>query len=96
MRSIHPEAEQDLVETVAFYRATGGARLAARFLDEFERVVSLLVEHPGFGTPFDLPRCIYPLRVFPYSVVYRPSVQEIRVLAVRHHHRHPRHGDDRT
>ena len=96
MRSIHPRAEQELIETVAFYKNSGGARVAARFLDEFERVASLLEEHPGFGTPFDLPRRIYPLRVFPYSLVYRPVDEGIRVLAVRHQNRRPSSSQDRS
>lgn len=45
--------------------------MARRFLGEFERVAELLVEYPGFGTPAAKGRRVYPLRVFPYSVVYR-------------------------
>ena len=47
---IHRGAELDLREAARFYRREGGLKLASRFLDEFERVAALLVEHPGFGT----------------------------------------------
>lgn len=94
--SIHPQAEQDLADAAAFYERSATASVAARFLNEFERVATLLDDNPGFGTPFDLPQRIYPLRVFPYSVVYKPTDQGIRVLAVRHQHRAPGFGRGRN
>ena len=59
--SIHPEAAQDLADAAAFYRHRGSSLVASRFLEEFERVAKLLADNPGFGTPFDLPRRVYPL-----------------------------------
>ena len=87
--SLHPEASKDLAEVITFYRQSASPRVAARFLDEFERVARLLVANPGFGTPFLLPRRIYPLRTYPYSVVYRQVEGGVRVLAVRHQRRVP-------
>ena len=95
-RSIHPQAAKDLAQIAEFYCQSGSARLAARFLDEVERVANLLASESALGTPFDLPRRIHPLRVFPYSVVYRPIEQGIRLLAVRHQHRHPNFGKGRV
>lgn len=95
-RSVHPGAARDLAQIAEFYRQSGSVRLAERLIDEFERVASLLVNEPGLGTPFDLPRRIHTLRVFPYSVVYKPIEQGIRVLAVRQHHRHPDFGKTRA
>jgi len=43
-------AELDLAEAARFFRREGGRAVAARFLDEFERVAEVLVEHPGIGT----------------------------------------------
>ena len=94
--SLHPEAAQDLAEILAFYRKSATPRVAEKFLDEFERVAKLLTANPGFGTPFDLPRRIYPLRIYPYSVVYRQVEDGVRVFAVRHHSRHPRFGRGRS
>ena len=51
-RSIHPEAAQGLADAALFYRQRGSARVASKFLEEFERVVDLLTGNPGFGTPF--------------------------------------------
>jgi len=86
-RSIHRQAAEDLAEIKATYERTGSARLAARFLDEFERVANLLTENPGLGKPFDLPRRIF---------VHKPTDEGIRVLAVRHQHRDPAYGRDRS
>lgn len=66
------------------------------FSMSLKRVAKLLDDNPGFGTPFELPQRIYPLRVFPYSVVYKPTDQGIRVLAVRHQHRWPGYGQGRN
>lgn len=49
--SLHPGAEQDVAEILDFYTERAGPVVAQRFFSESERVVNLLVEHPGFGTP---------------------------------------------
>lgn len=94
--SLHPQAEQDLADAAAFYADSASVSMAARFFNEFERVAALLNDNPGFGTPFDLPQRIYPLRVFPYSVVYKLTDEGIRVLAVRHQHRAPSFAQGRN
>ncbi|MFM2118953.1 MAG: hypothetical protein RL722_421 [Pseudomonadota bacterium] len=91
--SLHRGAELDLLEAAQFYRREGGARLADRFLNEFERLVGLLTEFPEIGTPAGDARRVHPMRDFPYSVIYRPTAEHIRVLAVRHLHRDPAHGE---
>ncbi len=91
--SLHRGAELDLLEAARFYRQEGGAKLADRFLREFERVADLLVRYPGIGTPTDEFRRIHPLQDFPYSVIYRPTNDHIRVLVVRGQLRDPQHGE---
>ena len=93
--SLHPGAEQDIADALDFYTERAGLRVAQRFLDEFERVAQLLVAHPGFGTPTMKGRRIFPLRVFPYSVVYRSVEAGIRIIVVRHQHRKPGYGGAR-
>lgn len=95
MYSLHKGAELDLLEAASFYRREGGARLADRFLNEFERVAQLLVGFPGIGTPADDLRRVHPLHDFPYSVIYREINGYIRVLVVRGHLRDPVHGESR-
>ncbi|WP_313920554.1 type II toxin-antitoxin system RelE/ParE family toxin [Tahibacter sp.] len=93
--SLHRAAELDLLEAAKFYRHEGGAKLANRFLDEFERVAKLLIEFPGIGTPAEDLRRIYRLHDFPYSVIYRETGGHIRVLVVRGHLRDPDYGESR-
>ena len=94
-RSIHRLAEQDLRDAAGFYRREAGAGVAMRFLAEFERVVDLLASEPGIGTPTADGRQAFPLVGFPYSVIYRHLVDEIRILVVRHQRRDPRFGSPR-
>jgi plasmid stabilization system protein ParE len=94
--SLHPEVESDLAAAARHLQVHASARIAARFLAEFERVTLLLVEHPGFGTPMSRGRRIYPLRMFKYSVVYRAVDGHVRILVVRHQKRKPEYGGDRT
>ncbi len=94
-RSIHPEAEQDVADAAAFYNEHAGPLVAGRFLSEFERVARLLIEHPGFGTPISKKRRIFPLRTFPYSVVYSHPDDQVRILVVQHQHRKPGYASSR-
>jgi toxin ParE1/3/4 len=94
--SLHPGAEQDIADALDFYTKQAGLTIADRFLSEFERVAHLLVEHPGIGTPTARGRRTFPMRVFPYSVVYRTIDTSIRVVVVRHQHRKPGYGGARV
>jgi plasmid stabilization system protein ParE len=94
-RSIHRFADEDLTEAFRFYKREGGSGLAARFLNEFERVARLLEQYPRFGTPTEDGRYAYPLVDFPYSVIYSERDGEIRILVLRHQHRDPEYGEAR-
>ena len=93
--SLHPGAEQDIADALDFYVEQAGLVVARRFLDEFERVAQLMVVHPGLGTPTTKGRRVFPMRVFPYSVVYRSIDAGVRIIVVRHQHRRPGFGDAR-
>ena len=93
--SLHPGAESDVADALDFYRERAGTAVAIRFLEEFERVVALLTQHPGFGTPTTRGRRNYPFKIFPYSVGYRTLDNDIRILIVRHQHRKPGYAGSR-
>jgi plasmid stabilization system protein ParE len=93
--SLHPGAEQDLADALDFYIERTGLLVARRFLDEFLRVAELLTLNPGLGTPTTKGRRVFPLRIFPYSVVYRHLEAGIRIIIVRHQHRKPGYGSTR-
>lgn len=87
------EAELELKSAALFYKREAGQVISQAFLSEVERVSKLLVEFPEFGTPLDtLPESgkrRYPLKRFPYDLMYRVKGDTIRVLAVAHQHRKP-------
>ena len=95
MYVLHRGAEDDLLEAAQFYRDEGGANLANRFLDEFERLLALLTEFLNIDRPAGDSRRVHPLQNFPYSVIHRETVGTIRILVVRAHLRDPRHGERR-
>ncbi|MDR2220261.1 MAG: type II toxin-antitoxin system RelE/ParE family toxin [Methylobacillus sp.] len=71
--TIHPEAEQDLREAAEFYKREGSSLIAARFINEFKRLISLLLKHPQIGSPRSKGRRGLSMRVFPYTVIYRAT-----------------------
>jgi toxin ParE1/3/4 len=93
--TLHPGAEQDIADALDFYASQAGPLVARRFLDEFERVAALLVEFPGIGTPGAWGRRMFPLQVFPYSVVYRSVQEGLHIVVVRHQRRKPGYGGSR-
>jgi plasmid stabilization system protein ParE len=93
--SLHTDAERDIADALAFYRQQAGLAVATKFLDEFERVAALLVEFPAIGTLTTKGRRSFPMRIYPYSVVYRPTDDGIRILIVRHQRRRPKYAEQR-
>lgn len=94
--STHPEAERELVEGAQHYKRKVNARLAAAFITEYERVVAQLLLYPLFGSIWRTPLRHYPLRRFPYSVIYHVSDNVIRIVAVAHQSRRPEYWVGRT
>lgn len=94
--SLHPEAASELEDAFNFYREQGGLKLAQAFLNEFERVATLLASNPDFGTPSSGGRRSFPLRRFPYSLIYRSLSANLRILVVGHQHRKPGYWRGRT
>ena len=94
--STHPEAEQELIEGAQRYKRQVNARLGAAFVAEYERVVAQLLRYPHFGSIWRGPLRHYPLRRFPYSVIYHVSGDAMRILAVAHQSRKPEYWVRRT
>ena len=94
--TLHPGAEKDVQEAAAFYEREGSAVLAARFIAEFKRLSTLLIEQPGIGSPRSKGRRGFSMSVFPYTVIYRANADEIKVLVVKHDSKRPGYGGTRT
>lgn len=94
--SLDPLAEKELEGAFNYYRDQGGINLAKAFVTEFERVATLLCNNTGFGSPAGGERRSYPLRRFPYSLIYRSTTTGLRILVVGHQHRRPKYWRDRS
>ena len=94
--TLHPDAEQDIQDAAEFYEREGSPVLAARFVAEFKRLLNLLIEQPGIGSPRAKGKRGFSMSVFPYTVIYRAGAEEIKVLVVKHDRKRPGHGGART
>lgn len=87
------EADHEFQSGIKFYKREAGLAIAQAFVAEVERVASLLREYPEFGTLLHERSSSsvrrFPLKRFPYSLVYRVQNDVIRILAVAHQHRKP-------
>ena len=87
--SISPEAEQELINGALFYAEQANTELGLAFIAEFERALEILREHPSLGAPWRAMTRRFPLRRFPYSVLYLVKGTELRVIALAHQRRRP-------
>jgi len=70
--------------------------VAARFVAEFKRFATLLLDHPQIGSPRTKGRRSFSMSVFPYAVIYRVNADEIKILVVKHDSKHPDFGGKRA
>jgi plasmid stabilization system protein ParE len=86
---IVPAALDELRDAAAYYTATANAELGLAFVAEFERAANAVLANPNVGPWFRGTRRRYFLRRLPYSIIYQPIVDEIRIIAVAHQRRRP-------
>ena len=87
--SVGPDAERELTDGAVYYaREAKNADLGLAFIAEFERALDLLCAYPRRGAPWRSRRR-FPLRRFPYSIIYYVTGEELRVIALAHHRRKP-------
>jgi plasmid stabilization system protein ParE len=87
--SVSPEADRELSEGASRYAREAAVEIAEAFIDEYERVIALLCAYPDLGARWRGRARRFPLRKFPYSVIYYVRDQEVRVVAIAHHRRKP-------
>jgi plasmid stabilization system protein ParE len=88
-------ADEEMTEASLFYEAASTG-LGNDFLDDVQRVVDSLREHPylGHGVDRNLRRML--LHRFPFSLIYSVEPDEILIVAVAHHGRRPGYWQDRV
>ena len=91
---LHPDAAAEYAEAVEFYEEHAPG-LGREFFDEVQRVLELIAETPGLGSPFDDPYRRAYCRRFPFGVVYREDGDTLWVLAVMHLRRQPGYWKER-
>ena len=91
-----PEARQELVEAAQWYLAEGGAAVAEQWGWTIERALLLLSQMPQIGTAYSSRSRTWPLKRFPYTLVYSVQGEVLTVLAVAHQSREPGYWAGRT
>ena len=92
---ILPQASEELEAAVAYYNSQQSL-LGTAFLSEFEDTVERIFDLP-FATRVVRDNVRRrPIHRFPFFVLYRPSAEEITIVAVAHRRRRPGYWLGRT
>jgi plasmid stabilization system protein ParE len=84
----HPDAEAELVEAARFYEGRSPG-LGDRFLGEFDAAITEIQASPGLWPAVEGDLRCHTMRRFPFGIYYRIQGDELRILVVKHHSRHP-------
>jgi len=81
-------AEEEMIEAALFYERRS-SQLGADLLDEIDRAVALLRDHPKLGVSIyeEFRRLL--LDRFPFSLIYAIEDNAILIIAVAHQSRRP-------
>ncbi len=90
----HPLADRELTATAVFYHSQA-VGLGADFLGEARHAEQLLIEYPGAGRSLRGELRRFPLRRFPYDLIYEPRGGALWILAVAHQRRKPGYWAER-
>jgi plasmid stabilization system protein ParE len=87
-------AEEEMIEASLFYEAAS-LGLGNDLLDDVQRVVDSLREHPYLGHTVDINLRRMLLHRFPFSLIYSIEPDAILIVAVAHYGRRPGYWQDR-
>ena len=80
-------ARQELFEAGQWYLQDGGPAVAEKFEWAVQRALQLLALMPTLGTPSYPDVRLWPLKRFPYTLVYSLQRDVLSILAVAHQSR---------
>ncbi len=81
-------AEEEMAEASLRYE-TASNGLGKEFLDDLQRTVDMLREHPKLGRPAGRGLRQAPFRRFPFLLIYADEPDQLIVVAVAHQKRRP-------
>ena len=84
----HPDAEAELIEAAQFYERRV-ATLGAQFLEATDQAIRIILAAPERWSIIEADVRHYLMPRFPYAIYYRALPDHIRILAFKHHSRHP-------
>jgi toxin ParE1/3/4 len=87
--SVSLEAERELIDGALFYAREANAELGVAFIAEFERSLGVRCNYPRLGPVWRGTTRRFPLRRFPYTILYQVKPEEVRVIALAHQSRRP-------
>ncbi len=90
----HPEAAAELTEAAKAYELKVPG-LGAQFLDEVDEAVSAVLAAPERWRIVENEVRRFLMPCFPYAIYYRVLPDQIRILAFKHHSRHPNYWQNR-
>jgi toxin ParE1/3/4 len=84
----HPDAEVELIEAAQFYEQRLPT-LGAQFLEAADLAIQAIMVAPDRWRIIAENIRYYLMPRFPYAIYYRVFPDHIRILAFKHHSRHP-------
>ncbi len=96
---LNSAVHDDVREAMEYYLETATSQISLKFYDEFQQLTILAAQSPRSyrvysDDPSEIRRANF--KRFPYHFLFRQiDRRAIRVLVVRHDHRHPSYGLDR-
>jgi toxin ParE1/3/4 len=84
----HPDAEAELIEAARFYEKRVPT-LGAQFLEAADQAIRIIADAPDRWRVIEANVRSYLMSRFPYAIYYRSLPEHIRILAFKHHSRHP-------
>lgn len=94
--TVQPAAATELREAAKFYAERADQALGLALIAEFERALSFLSINPELGAVWRGSARRFPLRRFPYNLVYQIKPDELRVIALAHQRRRPSYWKNRS
>lgn len=85
---LHPAADAELTEAVAYYAAID-SQLGQRFLLEIQELIRAICAHPQAFRQFDPPARRHFSLSFPYGIIYLEDADRIWIVAIMHLKREP-------